>query len=171
MFCDNCGAKLDDDAKFCRGCGKQVGSDVVNKTDDQKVVSQSVKIGNWITRFYKGRIGRKYWILGTLFWIAALFIAMLAGVFLLSSSGNNTDAFTWFFVIAVVVFYFFALGLGARRFHDMDQTGWMVLVFIIPLANLIALVYMLTTAGAKTLNKYGPPLSPDDGFFKIILNQ
>jgi hypothetical protein len=38
MFCSNCGGKIEDDAKFCSGCGKAVSgeSTVENKQPDNK---------------------------------------------------------------------------------------------------------------------------------------
>lgn len=34
MFCSNCGAKLDDNAKFCSGCGTAVGGAAVPQTPE-----------------------------------------------------------------------------------------------------------------------------------------
>ena len=42
MFCEKCGAKLEDDALFCTKCGAKVGAGVTN--DQEKVEDNEVKL-------------------------------------------------------------------------------------------------------------------------------
>jgi uncharacterized membrane protein YhaH (DUF805 family) len=171
MFCNNCGAKLDSDSEFCANCGKRVKSDAVKEITEQNPSFVPRDERGWFVRFYQGRLGRKYWIFGNIFWFFILIIFIAIGALLLTSNNNNSDLFTWFFLVAIIIFYYLTLSLSVRRFHDMDQTGWMVLTFVIPLVNLIMLVYMLITEGAKEENKYGSPLPRNKGFFDTILNK
>lgn len=73
-------------------------------------------------------------------------------------------------VIGILILFGFAIAnilpdimLGIRRFHDLDQTGWFVLIFkilgIIPIVGHIANVANLiwfAMPGTEGPNKYGP---------------
>ena len=46
------------------------------------------------------------------------------------------------------------ISVTIRRLHDMDKSGWWILLGIIPLAN-FCLIYLLTRKGSKDDNRYG----------------
>jgi uncharacterized membrane protein YhaH (DUF805 family) len=48
-----------------------------------------------------------------------------------------------------------SIAVGVRRLHDQDKTGWLMLLGLIPIANLVLLVFMFLE-GTKGDNKYGP---------------
>ena len=53
------------------------------------------------------------------------------------------------------------LGLGVRRFHDINKSGWYWLVGLIPVVGWILLVYWWAQPGERTENQYGPvPTTP-----------
>ena len=69
------------------------------------------------------------------------------------------------FVINPAVELIFILGLllpniavAARRLHDIDKTGWLQLIQIIPLIGGIILIIWCATEGTKKKNKYGKPI-------------
>ncbi len=39
------------------------------------------------------------------------------------------------------------LGLGCRRLHDIGKSGWLQLIFLIPIVQLVLLIYMLIKEG------------------------
>ena len=43
----------------------------------------------------------------------------------------------------------------ARRLHDVGMTGWLCLASIIPVVNIILVVYLCITDGQKEANQYG----------------
>jgi uncharacterized membrane protein YhaH (DUF805 family) len=47
-----------------------------------------------------------------------------------------------------------ALAVQVRRLHDQDKTGWLVLLGIVPIANIVLLVFMCLE-GTRGPNKYG----------------
>ena len=47
------------------------------------------------------------------------------------------------------------LGLGVRRLHDLNRSGWFLLLAIVPLVNLI-LIYWFTQPSDPQANQYGP---------------
>lgn len=48
-----------------------------------------------------------------------------------------------------------SLAVMIRRLHDQDKSGWFVLLSLVPLANIVLLVFMCLE-GTKGPNKYGP---------------
>jgi uncharacterized membrane protein YhaH (DUF805 family) len=57
-----------------------------------------------------------------------------------------------------------SLGVGIRRLHDTNRTGWWLLIGIIPIIGWIVLIVFLATASDPGPNNYGPnPQNPDAG--------
>jgi uncharacterized membrane protein YhaH (DUF805 family) len=48
------------------------------------------------------------------------------------------------------------LGVCVRRLHDINKSGWLVLVALIPLVGAILLIYWACLEGDKGDNQYGP---------------
>jgi len=64
------------------------------------------------------------------------------------------------------------LGIGAtmRRLHDIHQPGILVLVFLVPILNVLALVYLCWKLGDVGANTYGNPPEKNREFFRAVLN-
>ena len=45
--------------------------------------------------------------------------------------------------------------IGIRRLHDLDKSGWFMLVILIPFVNLIFALYLLLASGTAGQNRYG----------------
>ena len=55
------------------------------------------------------------------------------------------------------------LGLGARRLHDINKSGWYLLLAFIPLVGAIILIIWWAKEGDPTENQYGPvPTTPTE---------
>lgn len=48
------------------------------------------------------------------------------------------------------------LSLMARRLHDLDKSGWMAALIILPIVNIIFCLYLLLKKGTEGPNRYGP---------------
>lgn len=48
-----------------------------------------------------------------------------------------------------------SLAVIVRRLHDQDKSGWFVLLGLVPIANIVLLVFMFLE-GTKGPNRYGP---------------
>jgi uncharacterized membrane protein YhaH (DUF805 family) len=48
-----------------------------------------------------------------------------------------------------------ALAVGARRLHDIDKSGWWMLLWLIPVLGWILLIYWAAQPGDSGANKYG----------------
>ena len=46
--------------------------------------------------------------------------------------------------------------MTARRLHDINKSGWWMLVALIPLLGLIPLLVWMARAGDKGANRFGP---------------
>ena len=51
------------------------------------------------------------------------------------------------------------LGVTARRLHDRNKSGWMILVSLIPLIGTLILLIMCIPEGDKGENKFGPTIN------------
>ena len=57
-----------------------------------------------------------------------------------------------------------SLGVGIRRLHDTNRTGWWYLLVFIPIIGWIVLIVFLAMASDPGSNNYGPnPQNPDAG--------
>jgi uncharacterized membrane protein YhaH (DUF805 family) len=130
---------------------------------------------------FSGRIGRlRYlaYLTGVyLVFTAIVFSIMALGVLRVDASGMpDLSVFTIiimsviYIVLLVIVFTF-----GRRRMNDLNRSGWWMLLFIVPLANLLLALYMIFGPGTDGVNDYGA--APDENtlgvkilglFFPII---
>lgn len=105
-----------------------------------------------------GRIGRLRYLaysFGSL-----LLVAALAGV-LAALMGRIGMAITGLFYIGALVFCVLA---GIKRSHDMDWSGWTILLALIPFVGLI----WVFKGGTEGTNEYGAPPPPNTTGVKIL---
>ena len=56
-----------------------------------------------------------------------------------------------------------SLGVGARRLHDINKSGWFQLIGLIPLIGEIILIVKWAKEGDKEANQYGEvPVTPTE---------
>lgn len=56
-----------------------------------------------------------------------------------------------------------SLGVGARRLHDINKSGWLQLIAFIPLVGAIILIVWWAKEGNKEANQYGEvPVTPTE---------
>ena len=67
--------------------------------------------------------------------------------------GADVVAIIVIFIAFLVCFTLFSI----RRCHDINDSGWWMLVGLIPLVNLVFLLYICAKQGDQGPNKYGPP--------------
>ena len=93
---------------------------------------------------FKGRARRKeYWYFYLFYLIFALILGVILGVLHLQ---DHTELFTRLFQVA---FLLPILAVGVRRMHDVNRSGWYILI---PIYNLI----LACTDGTRGPNDYGP---------------
>ena len=61
------------------------------------------------------------------------------------------------FVVILVLYLYFLIVITVRRLHDLNRSGWLILLFLLPLVNIFMGLYLLLGSGTKGSNKYGLP--------------
>lgn len=94
-----------------------------------------------------------------------LFLLAIYGTFVLLVAiqawlglGLSTFGYRLESIIGAVLFIgaiFGAVLLSARRWHDMNQTGALAILMLVPGVNLICFILQLVIAGTPGPNKYG----------------
>jgi uncharacterized membrane protein YhaH (DUF805 family) len=100
------------------------------------------------------------------YWYWTLFTIIAGVVATVIDSTLNTQVVNPLFQLVIVIP---SLAVGVRRLHDIDHSGWWILIGLIPLVGLIALVVWFATKGTTGPNRFGPdPLAaspnPDQQF-------
>ena len=60
-----------------------------------------------------------------------------------------------------IILLLYSIALGRRRLHDMGKTALMLLLYLIPVVNVIFGLYLLLAAGEKGRNRFGPAPAPN----------
>ena len=107
----------------------------------------------------KGRIGRARFLAYTLFSyiifiIAAAVMGGILGFTGLARSEGVIGGLTFLLAIPYLVFYVLT---GIQRSHDMDWSGWMLFLALIPF---VALIWVFKP-GTKGRNRFGAPPPPN----------
>ncbi|MCQ6280036.1 DUF805 domain-containing protein [Bacillus sp. EB600] len=99
---------------------------------------------------FKGRATRQE------YWMTALFINLIALVFLILLT--TTESLFWGVLFYI---YYFAIiipmiSMTTRRLHDIGKSGWFQLVHFIPIIGAILLLIWACTDSQPNDNQYGP---------------
>ena len=105
---------------------------------------------------YRGGASRSaYWWFVLFETIAIIVLELLI---VIPAALNSTAAVAVFIVIISVAVIYLALvgiALTIRRLHDIDRTGWWILIGLVPFGGLVLLVFSLLE-GAPGPNRYQP---------------
>lgn len=116
----------------------------------------------------KGRFGRLsflawLFISSVLVYVAIAIVAVVFGVSTSSLGQAESGAFGGISAIALLIFavlyvalIYFLFVFTIRRLHDLNKTGWLSLLIIVPLVNIFFSLYILFAKGTQGPNNYGP---------------
>lgn len=103
----------------------------------------------------KGRLNRKSYIYRSIFLSLVLFVVQ--GV--LTFAANTIGALELLFAVVAFGFSLFDfvsnIMMGVRRLHDLDLSGWWMLLLCVPLINLFFAIYIYFFKGTEGPNQYG----------------
>lgn len=103
---------------------------------------------------FSGRASRtEYWmfvLFNVIFLITAILLDLLAGTIIL------TFPYGLFFGLFSVSMILPRIAIGVRRLHDMEENGWLIILFLIPPVGTIWLLVLFCTKGDVGENRYGP---------------
>jgi uncharacterized membrane protein YhaH (DUF805 family) len=57
--------------------------------------------------------------------------------------------------LAVLALFVPSLAVAVRRLHDVDRSGWWLLLGLIPIAGMIVLIVFYATDGTRGANRFG----------------
>jgi uncharacterized membrane protein YhaH (DUF805 family) len=66
--------------------------------------------------------------------------------------------------ILAVVLLLPSIAVGMRRLHDLDRSGWWILLWFVPIVGWIVLIYWACCKGTEGPNRFGPDplaMAPD----------
>lgn len=105
----------------------------------------------------QGRLNRlrylKYQVLWTIISAVIVFILGFVGGFLSGSTQSilvTVPTGIWSFIAGVG-----NIMLSIRRLHDLNKSGWFLLLALIPIIDIIFLLYIWLMPGTVGNNKYG----------------
>lgn len=109
---------------------------------------------------FKGRINRlKYWLhslLPIFFLILGVIPLVIAG----EEGIEPNPLFSILMLVLWIVAIWISLAIQVKRWHDLDQSGWWMLIGFIPYVNIIVFIMLGFTKGTNGLNRFGKdPLS------------
>ena len=87
------------------------------------------------------------------YWYWILFIILAEIVTSIIDYAIGAQVVTGIFGLAT---FLPSLGLAIRRLHDLDRTGWWVLLWFIPIIGWIILLIWFCTRGTIGPNRFGP---------------
>ncbi len=103
---------------------------------------------------FSGRSRRKeYWSYVVLTFVAVIILSVVEALIGLGGRvGGMYGPLTALFLLGTIVP---SIAVAARRLHDQDRSAWFLLLGLIPLVNLILLVFMCLD-GTPGPNRFGP---------------
>lgn len=117
---------------------------------------------------HRGRFGRLAYLGWMLVFILVFYVIAGIGIFMFisgSQSAAATDsAYSILSIIAGLVLFIAYVGLlyynfvaAIRRLHDLNKTGWLSLLMLVPFINLFFMIYLALARGTPGQNDYGMP--------------
>jgi uncharacterized membrane protein YhaH (DUF805 family) len=98
------------------------------------------------------------------FWYWTLFTIVLVGVLgvidQMLNPGVRMGAFSILNGLVSLALILPGLAVSIRRLHDIDRTGWWVLLSFIPIIGILVLIYWACQPGTSGPNRFGPDPMP-----------
>lgn len=173
-LCPSCNVQLSPEAILCVACGYDkksgvqlrratVGMDATTAPDLSNPFaspssaleaqeSHDSAIDQFVRLFsFRGRVSRRYW------WLVHLSFAILEVPFALQELGIvSLGQFEFYLAIPVIAFLWVILATHVKRWHDINRTGWWVMVNNIPVFGMLySLVELGFQSGTIGANAYG----------------
>jgi uncharacterized membrane protein YhaH (DUF805 family) len=121
---------------------------------------------------FSGRIGRLRYIAYpmALYMLAAFIVGVLSGI--TGSAIEFSEESGLLMLIPMIIMYGIVLVYGfvyaVRRLNDIGWSGFLSILYIIPVVNLILGILLIFMPGNVGVNKYGNPPAPNTLGIKIL---
>jgi uncharacterized membrane protein YhaH (DUF805 family) len=87
------------------------------------------------------------------YWFYILFYLIIAVALSVIDSFVTGGALSVIYALGLLIP---SLAVGIRRLHDIDRTGWWLLIAFVPLVGTIVLLIFACTDGTAGDNRFGP---------------
>lgn len=115
---------------------------------------------------FSGRARRaEFWYFVLFNVIVAFVLALIGGLIGAAIGDGYAGILSGIYGLAVIIP---TLALWVRRLHDIDRTGWWVLINLIPLVGAIVLLVFALTPGTPGSNQYGPDPKQVTGEARVV---
>ena len=104
---------------------------------------------------FEGRLNRKSFIRLGLSIFGISFVIALVAVLTLSLMGGVKEDIQFITQIIIMPITYPLPLISIRRLHDLDKSGWFYLIMLIPIVNLLFIVYLLIAKGTTGANRFG----------------
>ena len=104
---------------------------------------------------FNGRALRsEYWFFILFSVIASIVLGFIDGFTGLYNETVEMGLLSGLYTLAVFIP---SLAVSVRRLHDVDKSGWWLLILLIPLLGALVLLYFMVIKGSEGDNRFGPP--------------
>ncbi len=107
--------------------------------------------------------------IGRVRYLAYSFGFMMAGILILATlmgiiaTAVGTTAAMAVYIAGIIGLMVVSVLFGIQRLHDLDKSGWLYLVMLIPLVGVFFSFYLIFAPGTKEMNRFGNPPPPNSG--------
>ena len=103
---------------------------------------------------FDGRSRRKeYWYFVLFSLIVSLVLSAVDALLGTLSSSTNVGLLGGIYGLAIIIP---SIAVSVRRLHDIDRTGWWVLISLVPVIGTIVLLVFAASDGTPGENRFGP---------------
>ena len=103
---------------------------------------------------FGGRSRRKeYWYFVLFSLIVSLVLSAVDALLGTFSSSTNVGLLGGIYGLAIIIP---SIAVSVRRLHDIDRTGWWVLISLVPVIGTIVLLVFAVLDGTPGENRFGP---------------
>lgn len=103
----------------------------------------------------KGRLNRKSYIYRSIFLSLVLSVIQVVLTFAANSIGALELLFAVLLLVSGLFGFVASIMMLERRLHDLDKSGWWMLLLCVPLVNILFYIYILFFKGTEGPNQYG----------------
>ena len=174
-YCQACNMKLMNSMNFCPSCGNSLFVNHVNQTSNLSIHNDTLnEINNenniifnklekksysffdaikiCLNKYatFRGRASRtEYWYFHLFYWLV-----LISSIILFNQISKEN--YKMLILIPHFLLWLPLLAVHVRRMHDINKTGWIILISVIPLIGPIIILVLNCQRGTIGPNKYGP---------------
>lgn len=112
---------------------------------------------------FSGRIGRIRYLAYSAAWNLVMFVFIAGGGAMVAMGGALAVVGIGIVAVAYIALIAAGFAMAVRRLNDLNKSGWLSLLMLVPLANIVIGLYILFGRGTAGANGYGPAPVPNTG--------